>query len=53
MEKFNKNVANDKLHNKQLQEMGWRVITIWECELKDSFEETMSRVESFVLSGRE
>ena len=53
MEKFNKNVANDKLHNKQLQEMGWRVITIWECELKDSFEETMSRVESFVLAGIE
>ena len=53
MEKFNKNVANDKLHIKQLQDMGWRVITIWECELKDSFEETMSRVESFVLSGRE
>lgn len=49
MEKFNKNVANDNLHIKQLQEMGWRVITIWECELKDSFEETMNRVEKAIV----
>lgn len=49
IEKFNRNVENDKLHIKQLQEMGWRVITIWECELKDSFEETMSRVEKAII----
>lgn len=51
MEKFRKNVENDELHTKQLQEMGWRVITIWECELKDSFEETMRRVESILLTS--
>lgn len=49
MEKFNKNVANDQLHIKQLQDMGWRVITIWECELKNSFEETMNRVEKAII----
>ena len=42
--KFEKNVENDKLHGKQLHDLGWSVITIWECELKDHFEDTMSRV---------
>ncbi len=51
MEKFRKNIENDELHTKQLQEMGWRVIIIWECELKDNFEETMRRVESILLTS--
>jgi len=29
---------------KELSEMGWNVITIWECELKKSFDDTMDRV---------
>lgn len=44
--KFERNVANDKLHVKQLEELGWNVITLWECELKkDSFIERMSFLE--------
>ena len=44
MEKFAKNVANDKKHSEQLQEMGWHVIVIWECELENDFEGIMKKV---------
>ena len=44
MEKFAKNVANDKKHYEQLQEMGWNVIVIWECELENDFEGIMKKV---------
>lgn len=45
--KFERNVANDKLHGKQLEELGWKVITLWECELKkDAFIERMSSLEA-------
>ena len=33
-EKFKRNVARDKLHEKQWAEAGWRVFVVWECELK-------------------
>lgn len=45
--RFERNVANDKLHGKQLEELGWKVITLWECELKkDAFIERMSSLEA-------
>ncbi len=40
--KFEKNVRNDELHKEQLIEAGWRVFTIWECEVTKRFEETMN-----------
>lgn len=44
--KFEKNVENDRKHKEELETMGWRVITLWECELKkNSFEDTMNRLE--------
>ncbi len=43
-EKLGKNVANDKKHNQQLIEMGWKPITIWECELKNDFEGTLEKI---------
>ncbi len=33
-EKFDRNVQNDACHKKKLADAGWRVITVWECELK-------------------
>lgn len=32
--KIQRNVERDKLNAAELQKMGWRIITIWECELK-------------------
>ena len=42
--KFERNVENDKKHYHDLQEMGWRPIVIWECEVNKHFEETMERL---------
>jgi DNA mismatch endonuclease (patch repair protein) len=33
--KFKKNVARDKRNYRQLMEMGWESIIIWECELRN------------------
>ena len=44
-EKFDRNVANDRKHKEELESMGWKVIVIWECELKkDRFEDTMIKL---------
>lgn len=32
--KIGRNVANDEKHRSELQSQGWRVLTVWECELK-------------------
>lgn len=40
-EKFRKNVENDQLHSQQLEDAGWRVIVLWECDINKRFEETM------------
>lgn len=37
LEKFDKNVKNDQIKQEKLRELGWKVIVIWECELKRSF----------------
>lgn len=37
--KLHRNKMRDKRHSKKLKELGWRVITIWECEtLKNQFD---------------
>lgn len=33
-EKFARNVANDQRHLRQLRRLGWRVLVVWECQLK-------------------
>jgi len=33
--KFEQNVARQSKVNAELEEMGWHVVTIWECELSD------------------
>lgn len=34
-EKFAGTIERDKRHTTELEEMGWRVVVIWECETKD------------------
>lgn len=33
--KFSANTARDKLAKSELEDSGWKVITIWECEIKN------------------
>ena len=42
--KFRRNIENDRRHNQELIALGWRVITIWECEIKKDFDHTMDQV---------
>jgi DNA mismatch endonuclease (patch repair protein) len=35
-EKFRKNIERDKFSHKELSEMGWKVLIIWECEIYDT-----------------
>ncbi len=35
LEKFERNVKRDEKNLKDLKNLGWNVITIWECELKE------------------
>lgn len=42
--KFKKNVENDKKHQRELEEAGWKVLIIWECEIEKKFEETMTKI---------
>ncbi|OGV42572.1 MAG: very short patch repair endonuclease [Lentisphaerae bacterium GWF2_57_35] len=32
--KFVRNTENDKKHRRDLKKLGWRVIVVWECQLK-------------------
>ncbi|MGO7997856.1 very short patch repair endonuclease [Rhizobium ruizarguesonis] len=49
--KLSRNVARDAIAQEHLQEAGWKVLTIWECELKDS-ETTASRLNEFLGGTR-
>lgn len=49
-EKFNRNIANDKKHQKALRDMGWHVIILWECQIKHQFDDTMGNCISQLLS---
>jgi DNA mismatch endonuclease (patch repair protein) len=33
--KFARNVENDRKHRAALLALGWKVVALWECELKD------------------
>ena len=44
--KFNKNVENDIRNRKALIELGWQVIVIWECEIKQDYLKKMDQIEN-------
>ena len=46
MNKFQRNINNDIKHTIELESLGWRVITIWECDIENRFEDTMNALVS-------
>jgi DNA mismatch endonuclease (patch repair protein) len=32
--KINQNIVRDKANTKKLEDLGWRVLTVWECSIK-------------------
>ncbi len=52
--KLKRNVERDAANAAQLQAEGWRVITVWECELKkDVREETLIRLYIEITTAKE
>lgn len=50
--KITKNVERDEKNQRTLKEMGWEVITVWECELKKgNFQETMDKLIEHLVSN--
>jgi DNA mismatch endonuclease, patch repair protein len=41
LNKINTNIANDKKKERTLKLLGWRVIHVWECELKNDKKDKM------------
>lgn len=44
LKKINRNVENDLKHYKELEQMDYKVIVVWECELKECFEYRMKEL---------
>lgn len=44
IKKFNRNIENDLKHEKELKQLGIKVITVWECEIKECFEYRMNEL---------
>ena len=50
--KFEGNVSRDANKQKQLQEAGWRVFVIWECELRHDAEKTAAQLADAIRQGK-
>lgn len=42
--KFEKNVERDKKKNTELKALGWKVLVIWECELKENLKKQIDKI---------
>jgi DNA mismatch endonuclease (patch repair protein) len=50
-EKFAGTVERDRRADECLKALGWRVFTVWECELRTSAEVTVYRLRSEILAN--
>ena len=44
-EKLARNVKRDRSHARKLRKEGWKVLTVWECRLKQNPERTLERLD--------
>lgn len=51
LDKFEKNVARDQRNVVALQTLGWRVLVVWECDIKADPSGTIKRVEQWIRLG--
>ena len=51
-EKLNRNTERDARNTKQLKDKGWRVLTVWECELTGETLATIERVAKWLRGGK-
>lgn len=52
LSKINKNILNDLTAEEKLNKQGWRIIKIWECELKkDNLESTLKSLLFYIKNS--
>jgi len=49
--KFTENVERDRRIIRQLENLGWRILVVWECELTKKAVETIQRVTFWLGQG--
>ena len=49
--KIESNIMRDIRKNKELLDRGWRVITIWECEIKQDEDATLNKLTEQIIGG--
>lgn len=42
--KFKKNIQRDKLKSKELKALGWEVLIIWECKIKENLNKEIDKI---------
>jgi DNA mismatch endonuclease (patch repair protein) len=47
VDKFEKNVARDRRNTRDIRKLGWKVMTVWECQCKQP-EKLSKRLERFL-----
>lgn len=52
-DKIQKNIERDKLKQKELKKLGWKIITIWQCQIKsrESVEKTLKQTVKKIISN--
>jgi DNA mismatch endonuclease (patch repair protein) len=49
--KFERNLARDRRVKQALRRRGWRVITVWECQIKRNPDDVLRRVAAKLVDG--
>lgn len=42
--KFDRNVIRDEIKRNELNKLGWKVMTIWECEIKNDLDAQVDKI---------
>jgi len=46
--KLNRNKIRDKIVESRLDDEGWKIYTVWECELKEEREICLKKLENYI-----
>ena len=47
-EKLSNNIERDKHNQKACEDLGWKVIVVWECEIKKELPKTIEKIKSIL-----
>ena len=49
--KFEYNITRDSKNHNELMHMGWKVIVVWECDVKHDFDNIMQKTIDCIING--